>query len=198
MIYFIFPLHSLFISAILLMQVSMMHQQQYPLRLGVTLDCVQPLGVCVCVYMCVFMYVCVRVSLCVSRACVCMSVCVCVTAVFSISPTFCFSISILICSYYFSQNNFLQYFFLLLLLHHFLFQLYFHVSFLSIFSSFCQLGSLHNLNTTVNVPHAYMRDGPFASSTDYCRFFSSLKEVWSLSSLLSHLSILFILFFVNW
>ena len=162
MISFIFPLHFLHFSAILLMQVSMMHQQQYPLRRGVPLDCVQPLGVCVCVCVCVM--------------CVCVCVCVCVRAAISISPTFCFSIFILICSYYFSQNNFSQYFFLLLL-YYFLFELYSHVSFLSIFSSFYRLGLLHNLNTTVNVPHAYMRDGPFASSTDYCRFFSSLKEV---------------------
>ena len=43
----------------------MMHQQQYPLRLGVTLDCVQPLGVCVCVCMCVYESESERVIVCV-------------------------------------------------------------------------------------------------------------------------------------
>ena len=46
------------------MQINMMHQQQYPLRLGVTLDCTQPLGTCV--YVCgggrVYVYVCVCVG----------------------------------------------------------------------------------------------------------------------------------------
>lgn len=36
---------------------------------------------------------------------------------------------------------------------------------------------IHVYVHTVNVPHAYKRDGPFASATDKCRLFSSLKEV---------------------
>lgn len=36
---------------------------------------------------------------------------------------------------------------------------------------------IHVYVRTVNVPHAYKRDGPFASATDKCRLFSSLKEV---------------------
>lgn len=45
------------------MQINMMHQQQYPIRLGVTLDCIQPLGTCVYVWrgrdgVCVWVGVC--------------------------------------------------------------------------------------------------------------------------------------------
>ena len=113
-----------------------MHQQQYPLRLGVTLDCVQPLGVyvCVCMCVCVYIYICV---------------CVCIWALLLLSLT----------------------------LSHFFFKFHSCFSFLRSHLSYLQLALLYDLNTTVNVPHAYKRDGPFASSTDYCRFFSSLKEV---------------------